>query len=72
MSTELEMKRKNIIIVLPLLLALGFSLVFSAPASPDPTIQKTPPSAQDTDLSVSPSKGPADAPVEIAVFSCFE
>jgi len=27
--------------------------------------------AQDTDLSVSPSKGPADAPVEIAVFSCF-
>jgi len=60
MSTELEMKRKNIIIVLPLLLA------------PDPTIQKTPPSAQDTDLSVSPSKGPADAPVEIAVFSCFE
>jgi hypothetical protein len=30
-----------------------------------------PASAQDIDLSVSPSKGPADAPVEIAVFSCF-
>ena len=30
-----------------------------------------PASAQDTDLSVSPSKGPADAPVEIGVFSCF-
>jgi hypothetical protein len=29
-------------------------------------------SAQDTDLSVSPSKGPDDAPVEIAVFSCFQ
>ena len=28
--------------------------------------------AEDTDLSVSPSKGPDDAPVEIAVFSCFE
>jgi len=31
-----------------------------------------PTSAQNTDLSVSPSKGPADAPVEVAVFSCFE
>jgi len=30
-----------------------------------------PASAQNTDLSISPSKGPADAPVEIAVFSCF-
>jgi len=66
------MKLRNIIIILPLVFALGFSLVFSAPASADPTIQKAPPSGQNTDLSVSPSKGPADAPVEIAVFSCFE
>jgi len=29
-------------------------------------------SAQNTDLSVSPFKGRADASVEIAVFSCFK
>jgi len=54
------------------ILTVVAGLLSSAPASADPTIQKTPPSAQDTDLSVSPSKGPADAPLEIAVFSCFE
>jgi len=53
------------------ILALVAGLLSSAPASADPSIQKTPPPAQNTDLAVSPSKGPADAPVEIAVFSCF-
>ena len=42
------------------ILAIVLGLFIYAPAS-----------AQDTDLSVSPSKGPADAPVEIGVFSCF-
>ena len=42
------------------ILAIVLGLFTNAPAS-----------AQDTDLSVSPSKGPADAPVEIGVFSCF-
>ena len=34
--------------------------------------QKTPPSVQDKDISVSPSRGPADAPVVIGVFTCFQ
>jgi hypothetical protein len=35
-------------------------------------IQKTPPAVQDTDLAVSPSRGPADAPVVMGVFSDFQ
>jgi hypothetical protein len=66
------MKRKNIIIILPLVFALGLSLVLYAPASAQWRTQHIPSSAQDSDLSVSPSKGPDDAPVEIAVFSCFQ
>jgi hypothetical protein len=34
--------------------------------------QKKPQSGLDTDFFVSPFKGPAEAPVEIAVFSCFQ
>jgi len=45
----------------PFILAVVLGFLSYAPAS-----------AQNTDLSVSPSKGPADAPVEIAVFSCFQ
>lgn len=66
------MKRKNIIIILPLVFALGFSLVLCDLALAQWRTQKTPPSVQDTDLSAAPIKGPADAPVEIAVFSCFQ
>jgi hypothetical protein len=65
------MNRKNIVIILPLVFALGCSLVLSDLASAQWRTQNIPASAQDTDLSVSPSKGPDDAPVEIAVFSCF-
>ena len=71
-STVLEMKRKNIFIILPLLFALAFGLVFSVPASAQWRTQNIVTSAEDSDVSVSPSKGPDDAPVEIAVFSCFQ
>jgi hypothetical protein len=66
------MKRKNIIITLSLVFALGLSLILCDSASAQWRTQNIPSSARDTDLSVSPSKGPDDAPVEIAVFSCFE
>jgi hypothetical protein len=55
-----------------LILAIFLGFTTSAPASAQWRTQNIPTSGQDTDLSVSPSKGPADAPVEIAVFSCFE
>ena len=64
------MQRKNIIIILPLLFALGLSLILFDSVSAQWRTQKIPSSAKDTDLS--PSKGSDDAPVEIAVFSCFE
>ena len=57
-------------------LALIFILVlgvFAANlASAQWKIQKTPTAVQNTDLSVSPSSGPVDAPVVIGVFSCFQ
>jgi len=66
------MRRKNITIILPLVFALAFSMVLYVPASAQWRTQNIVTSAQNTDLSVSPFKGQADAPVEIAVFSCFE
>ncbi len=66
------MKRKNITIILPLVFALAFSLFLYVPASAQWRTQNIVTSGRDTDLSVSPFKGPADAPVEIAVFSCFQ
>ena len=56
--------------LLPIVLGVFLGLTTYAPAQW--RTQDIPTSGQDTDLSVSPSKGPADAPVEIAVFSCFE
>jgi hypothetical protein len=51
-------------------LILGFpgNNLFSA----DQNSLKAPPPVPDTDLSVSPFKGPADAPVKIVVFTCFQ
>jgi hypothetical protein len=66
------MQRKNIIIIFPLVFVLGLSLILFDSASAQWRTQKIPSSAKDTDLSLSPSKGSDDAPVEIAVFSCFE
>ena len=66
------MKRKNIIIILPLMFALVFSLILYDLGFAQWRTQNILTSAEDTDLSVSPSKGPDDAPVEIAVFSCFQ
>ena len=66
------MQRKNIIIILPLVFALGLSLILLDSVSAQWRTQNIPSSAKDTDLSLSPSKGSDYAPVEIAVFSCFE
>ena len=66
------MKRKNIINILPLVFALVFSLLLYDLGFAQWRTQYIVTSAEDTDLSVSPFKGRADAPVEIAVFSCFQ
>ena len=66
------MSRTFKITIFPLILAVVLGLLTFAPASAQWRTQKTSTSAQEMDLSVSPSRGPADAPVEIAVFSCFE
>jgi hypothetical protein len=66
------MNRTIKLTLLPLALAVFLGLTTFAPASAQWRTQNIPSSAQDTDLSVSPSKGPDDAPVEIAVFSCFK
>ena len=66
------MNRSYKITLLALSLAIVLGLTIYAPASSQWRTQETPTTSQDTDLMVSPIKGPADAPVEIAVFSCFE
>ena len=66
------MNRTYAIIRLPLIFILVLGLFTTDLASAQWKIQKTPPSVQDTDLSVSPSRGPADAVVIIGVFSCFQ
>jgi hypothetical protein len=58
--------------ILPLILVLVLGLFAPNLAFAQWKAQKTPPSVQDKDLSVSPSRGPADAPVVIGVFSCFQ
>ena len=68
----MEMKRKILIIILPLVVALAFCLVLFDLGFAQWRTQNIVTSSEDTDLSVSPSKGPDDAPVEIAVFSCFQ
>jgi len=66
------MKRTNTTITLPLVFALFFALVLCALASAGQSTRETPSPERETDLSTSPMKGPADAPVEIAVFTCFK
>jgi len=66
------MNRSYKIIILPLIFAVVLGLFALNFASAQWKIQKTPPFVQDKDLSVSPSRGPADAPVVIGVFSCFQ
>ena len=66
------MKRAYTITILPSLFVLVLGLFATNLASAQWKIQKTPASVQDTDLSVSPSRGPADAPVVMGVFSCFQ
>jgi hypothetical protein len=58
--------------ILPLIFVLVLGLFAPNLASAQWKAQKTPPSVQDKDISVSPSRGPADAPVVIGVFSCFQ
>jgi hypothetical protein len=66
------MKRTYTITRLPLIFILVLGLVAPPLASAQWKTQKTPPLVQDRDLSVSPSRGPADAPVLMGVFSCFQ
>ncbi len=68
----LGMNRTYTSTILPLLFVLVLGLFATNLASAQWKIQKTPPPVQDTDLSVSPSRGPADAPVAMGVFSCFQ
>ena len=72
MLTVLEMKHKSLIIILPLIFSLVFSLILCDLASAQWRTQEAGPRDQKTDLSTPPMKGPADAPVEINVFTCFK
>jgi len=66
------MNRSYTITILPLIFVLILGLFATNLASAQWKTQKTPPPVQDKDLSVSPSRGPADAVVVIGVFSCFQ
>ena len=66
------MKRSYSTTILLLIFIPALSLFATNVAFAQWKTQKTPPSVQDQDISVSPSKGPADAPVVIGVFSCFQ
>ena len=66
------MNRNYKITLLTLILAIFLVLTTFEVASAQWRTQHIPTSGPDRDLSFSPSKGPDDAPVEIAVFSCFE
>ena len=67
-----EMKRKILIIILPLIFSLVFSLILCDLSSAQWRTQAAGPPYLETDLSTPPVKGRADAPVEIAVFTCFQ
>ena len=66
------MKRLYSTTILLLFFVLALGLLLSNLAFAQWKNQKTPPSVQDKDISISPSRGPADAPVEIEVFTCFQ
>jgi hypothetical protein len=66
------MNRTYAITIFPLIFLLVLGVFAANLASAQWKIQKTPTAVQDTDLSVSPSSGPVDAPVVIGVFSCFQ
>jgi hypothetical protein len=66
------MKRAHKISIVYVLITLVVGLVAKNLFSADLTNQMTPPLVRDADLSVSPFKGPEDAPVEIVVFTCFQ
>ena len=66
------MKRSYSTTILLLFFVLALGLLATNVAFAQWKTQKTPPPAQDMDLSASPSRGPADAPVILGVFSCFQ
>ena len=66
------MNRTHTITIFPLILVLVLGLFAPNFASAQWKIQKTPLPTQDKDISASPSRGPADAPVVMGVFSCFQ
>jgi hypothetical protein len=68
----LGMNRSHTITIVPLIVLLVLGLFAANLACAQWKIQKTPPAVLDTDLADSPSRGPADAPVVIGVFSDFQ
>ena len=66
------MQRLYLSTILPLILVLVLALIAPNLSSAQWKIQKIPSTYQDTNLSVSPSKGPADAPVVMGVFTDFQ
>lgn len=66
------MNSTHTLAIFPLLFALVMGLFTANLAAAQWKTRNTPASNQDTDLSTAPIKGPVDAPVEIAVFICFQ
>lgn len=66
------MKRSSSTTIPPLICLLVLGLFAANLTSAQWKIQKTPPAVQDTDLAQSPSRGPADAPVVMGVFTDFQ
>ena len=66
------MKRSYSTTILLLFFLLALGLLATNLAFAQWKTQKTPPSVQNKNISDSPSIGPADAPVVIGVFTCFQ
>jgi len=66
------MKRTCTITIVSVMLVLVVVLVTNNLFSSDLSSQKTAVLVPNADISVSPFKGPDDAPVQIVVFTCFQ
>ena len=66
------MNRTYTMTIYAFVIALVLGLLGNSLFSADLSSEKTPPLVRDADLSVSPFKGPEDAPVKIVVFTCFQ
>jgi hypothetical protein len=66
------MKRTYTVSIVSVILVLVVGLVAKNLFSADLSSQETAVLVPNVDISVSPFKGPDDAPVQIVVFTCFE